>query len=80
MKTNLINKNFNIGDKVKYTHSFLKSINADYSISSLTGIVQSIKDMPQIKKTVVRVLWNDGEMQSSLACNLVKINMGDITE
>ena len=81
MNTTTINKNFQIGDKVQYTHGFLKSINSyTGEIPHLTGIVQSVKTISTIKKTIVKVLWSDGELQSSLSCNLVKIGSCDITE
>jgi hypothetical protein len=81
MNPSTINKNFEIGDKVHYTHGFLKSINC-YSgdIPHLTGIVQSVKTISRIKKTIVKVLWSDGSLQSSLSCNLVKNGSCDITE
>lgn len=71
------NRYFNIGDKVEYTRGFLQSINADYSIASLTGIVQSIKQVGN--KSIVRVLWSDGELQSCLSHNIIQTNKTDIT-
>jgi hypothetical protein len=79
MNLNTINRKFNIGDKVQYTRGGLQSINANADIADLTGIVQSIKDIPQIKKTVVKVLWNDGELQSCLSCNIIQTDKTDIT-
>jgi len=73
------NRTFKIGDKVEYTRGFLQSINADYNISSLTGIVQSVKTIPQVKKTIVKVLWSDGELQSCLSGNIIQTNKTDIT-
>ena len=56
------------GDKVQFTDSFCQSIQADSETANLIGIVQSVKDYPQIKKTVVKVLWgNDIETSSSFA-------------
>jgi hypothetical protein len=72
-----MNMKFNIGETVRYSHKFLKSINADYDISLLTGVVESIKSVGN--KTIVKVLWSDGELQSSLSDNLAHINF-DVTE
>ena len=74
-----INRTFNIGDEVEYTKGFLQSINADYNISSLTGIVQSVKYIPACKKTIVKVLWADGELQSCLNSNIIRTDKTDIT-
>lgn len=69
--------NFKIGEQVRYCHSFLKSINADRDIADLTGIIQSIKQVGS--KQLIKVLWNDGELQNALASNLAHMNY-DITE
>lgn len=76
---NTKNRFFKIGDKVEYTRGFLQSINADYDTSHLTGIVQSIKPIPKIKKAVIKVLWSDGVINSCLSCNIIQCNKTDIT-
>ena len=73
------NRKFNIGDQVEYTRGFLQSINADHNTASLTGIVQSIKPMPKINKTIIKVLWSDNELQSCLSSNIIRIDDTDIT-
>lgn len=76
----VINPTFQINERVRYSHAFLKSICADYDTSILTGIVKQIVEYPKIKKTVVKVLWNgDSEISSCLSSNLAHLNY-DITE
>ncbi|MFA5300937.1 MAG: hypothetical protein WC389_22320 [Lutibacter sp.] len=81
MKPEQINKNFQVGDRVQYSHAFLKSINAyTEDICFDVGTIQSSKYYPQIKKTTVKVLWDsDNEVRSSLSQNLTLIGR-DITE
>jgi len=75
-----INMTFKIGEKVRYSHAFLNSVGADRDMAVLDGIVQSVKEYPKLKKTVVKVLWKgDDEIRSSLAQNLAHMNY-DITE
>jgi len=63
-----INMTFKIGEKVRYSHAFIKSIGADYETANITGIVQELKYHPQMKKTIVKVLWEgDTEIRGSLA-------------
>lgn len=68
------------GNKVKYNHAFLKSIGADYDTSIITGIVQSIKPLPNNKNYLVKVLWQgENEVKGCLTNNLTKMDY-DITE
>jgi len=71
------NPKFEIGQKVRYCHSFLNSIVADSNTSSLIGVVQSTKMIGN--KWIVIVLWDDGILQSSLSSNLTNVNF-DVTE
>jgi hypothetical protein len=70
---------FNIGDEVEYTRGFLQSIYADYEIASLTGLVQSIKHYPNINRSVVKVLWSNGELTGCLSSNIIQTNKLDPT-
>jgi hypothetical protein len=75
-----VNMTFKIGETVRYSHAFLKSVGGDRDMAVLNGVVQSVKEYPQLKKTVVKVLWaGDDEIRSSLAQNLAHVNY-DITE
>jgi hypothetical protein len=75
-----INMTFKIGEKVRYSHAFLNSISANYETANLTGIVKEIKEYPQIKKVIIKVLWQgETEETGCLSSNLAHMNY-DITE
>jgi hypothetical protein len=59
--------NFKINDRVQYNDKFLNQISADLEIASLTGTIKDIKYYPNIKKTVIKIQWdNEEELSSSL--------------
>lgn len=71
---------FSFGEKVRYSHAFLKSIGADLEIASMKGTVISIVPIHGGNNTLVKVLW-DGETEAKgcLASNLSHMNY-DVTE
>ena len=60
--------------------SWAKEIILVAANSTDNTITLARKTIPTIKKTIVKILWSDGELQSSLTCNLVKCESCDITE
>jgi hypothetical protein len=71
---------FQIGERVRYSHAFLKSTGSDLEISRMIGTVQKIFPIQSTKNSLIKVLW-DGETEAKgcLASNLSHMNY-DITE
>jgi len=69
-----------VGMKVKYSHAWLKSVQADKELADLEGIVTYIKELPVKGKFYCRVIWTTGEQYGILASNLVEIKDGNIID
>ena len=67
-----MNQKFEIGDRVKYNHRFLKSIGGDYETSKMMGTVKEIKGKFG-KGILLKIIWDgDTEIRGTLDINLAK--------
>lgn len=62
-----------VGMKVKYSHAWLKSVQADAEISELKGEIKEVRKISNTGKFYCRVLWSTGEYYGILNSNLVEI-------
>lgn len=69
--------NFQIGDRVAYSASFLRQIGLyGHGIAQDRGIVTGVRPLAHSKNCHVSIKWdndNDPERSGALSCNLVKI-------
>ena len=66
---------FQIGDTVKYSAAFLRSIqDTSAENANLRGVVRSIYTVKQAKFPIYRILWNgETEEKGCFANNLVRV-------
>ena len=67
-----MNQKFEIGDRVKYNHRFLKSIGGDYEASKMMGTVKEIKGKFG-NGILLKIKWDgNDEIYGCLDINLAK--------
>lgn len=69
-----------VGMKVKYSHAWLKSVQAEKDVADMEGEIIHVKELPTKGKFYCRVLWNTKEVYGILASNLVEIKDGNLVD
>ena len=64
---------FEVGNRVKYNHTFLKNTGGDYEMSKMTGTIVEVKGNFG-NSSLVKIQWDgDIEIRGCLTCNLAKL-------
>jgi hypothetical protein len=64
---------FEVGNRVKYNHAFLKNTGSTFEIASMTGTIVEVKGK-FAGGSLVKIKWDgDIEIRGCLTCNLAKL-------